>query len=1029
MAAALSSVVCLGASAAEQWECRFLLSDRGVQFPEVRDFVEDRAGRIWASSWGNGVARIHGTSWKTYTEADGLGSDWVRGLALGEDGTVWISTPGGLACIQGEKLKSIHTSALPQMAGDEPDLIFMTRGGDLIISTYYGAIFRAPGVSSRASMLWEAPERWQVLLSRDDPGAARVSDFAENENGELVVALKDETWAEVKGGALKRTPGPGGTMYLTRGADHNSLWAGSAPTPDSSVIVPLNADSGVGGHRLAEDVRGLSLGPDEWCYAATTTGLFRFNERAIARVDLGYRVGFPDINEVFFASDGSLWLGTREGIVRGAPHTWKHYPATEQGHAIVTLLHDPADPERLIAVDDKACLARLEEDTWTETVSLAAPEALDGFATFANRPIIWAMGDGTLFEFNIVDGSLAGRYPMPAAGTDRKLFMTSGGELWLCAVDGVHALTDGVWEARPAVPDYVRRTVHALYETAPGVVYAGVSDGIERWEGGTITYYGADADVAEDDQVNSICPTADGKLWFGTFGSGVYIFDGIHFEQVDDRNGLAHHSISNILQTDDGTVWLSYRRVGIASYRDERWMNFGYERGLTNAPIKQLVEDGEGSLWLVTGREGIYQYRPDAEAPETRITAATETVPHQGIGVFSFQASDAWQRTPAHALLFSWRVLGESGRGELTPWNNFTPETAYIADSLAPGTYQFEVRASDDARNVDPTPAAVSFVVSDSPWREPRILVPAALLISLLAVVLVLRIRGHRALRRSETALLQSNRQLMNEIKERLQAEKRLNDHFEQLEELVRGRTSELEAAQRALVEQERLATLGKVTASVSHELRNPLGTLRSTLFMIGRKVQGTDLGLEEALARGERSIQRCDRIIEEFLDFTRTVAMERESVAMDPWLKELLGEIAIPEGVDTSFNLESGISLDVDPERLRRAVVNVINNAVQAMSEHDNESKCLCVESRVRDGRFEIVIQDNGPGMAEDSIPRIFEPLYSTKGFGVGLGVPIVKDIMDRHQGGLEYHSVLGQGTTVVLWIPHESQDVGAMR
>jgi signal transduction histidine kinase len=467
--------------------------------------------------------------------------------------------------------------------------------------------------------------------------------------------------------------------------------------------------------------------------------------------------------------------------------------------------------------------------------------------------------------------------------------------------------------------------------------------------------------------------------------------------------------------------------VGIASYREERWLNFGYENGLTNSPIQQLVEDGAGSLWLVTGREGFYQYRSDTEPPDTRITAATKSVPHRGIGVFSFQASDAWQRTPAHALLYSWRVLDENGAGEIVPWNNFGSETAYIADTLPPGTYMFEVRASDDARNVDPTPAAVTFTVLGPLWREPRVMVPAMLLVALLAIALVLRMRGHRALRQSKAALVQSNQQLMSEIKERLLAEQRLNDHFEQLEELIRGRTSELETAQRALVEQERLATLGKVTASVSHELRNPLGTLRSTLFMIGRKVQGTDLGLEDALARGERSIQRCDRIIEEFLDFTRSVAMEHEVVAMDEWLSELMDEIVVPEDIHREYAFESDVKLDVDPERLRRAVVNVVNNAVQAMNEHGGENKRLRVASRIRGDRFEIVVSDNGPGMSEENIPRIFEPLYSTKGFGVGLGVPIVRDIMVKHNGGVDYESALGMGTTVVLWIPRERTEHGS--
>lgn len=1015
-------LACWTAGAAEQWECRFLLSNQGVQYPEVREFVEDQQGRIWASSWGGGLACIDGTTWTSYREKDGLASDWVRGITLGEDGTIWISTPAGLCYFREERLQCLHRSALPALQGDEPDLIYFDRDGALLISTYEGALLRVPGVSSKASALWEDTGRWEVLLARSDPEASRAADFEADGSGRVVVTFKDDTWAVINGSVLERTPGPGGTMQITRdagGASAPVLWAAASNDEVTSRLFVMEPQGLVQKHVLPEVVRGLVTGPDGWCYAATTAGLYRFNETSLVKVDLGQQVGSPEINEAFFAADNSLWLGAREGLVRGAPHAWKHYPTTIENHRLVALLEDPLAPGRLLAVDEHACLAHLEDDGWVEGIALAAPEALDGFATFESTAVVWAMGDTTLYQFDRNTGALTGSFPMPRTSDDRKLFMTSAGELWLAGVDGVHALINGSWEPRPTTPDYERRTVSAFVEPSPGLIYVGIRDGIERWRGDEITYFGAAAGVSEDDAVYTICQTRNGDLWFGSFGSGVYRYDGTTFERFDDTRGLSHHSVSNIIETSDGTIWLSYRRVGLASYREGRWLNFGFANGLTNSPIRHMMEGEGGSLWLVTGKEGFYQYRPDTEAPETQFTAATDSVPYGGVGVFSFRATDAWQRTPSHVLLYSWRVLDGSGNTELQPWNSFSAETSYIAHNLKPGAYQFQVRASDDARNVDPTPATAAFVVANPLWAEPRVYLPVGFMVMLVAAAFVLRIRSHHALLNSEAALYESNQQLMSEIRERLQAERRLNDHFEQLEELVRGRTEELEAVQRALVEQERLATLGKVTASVSHELRNPLGTLRGTLFMIGRKVQGLDLGLEEALARGERSIQRCDRIIEEFLDFTRTVAMELERVPMDTWLAGVLNEMVIPLEIHSDFTFESGVELEVDPERLRRAVINVVNNAVQALEECSGDNKRLRVKSRTRDGRFEIVVKDNGPGMSEESLIRIFEPLYSTKGFGVGLGVPIVKGIMVKHHGGVEYHSVLGEGTTVILWLP----------
>lgn len=999
------------ARAAEQWDFRFLMTPRGVHLPEVREIAEDHQGRIWAASWGGGLACLDGPNWTTYTEADGLGSDWVRTVTVGQDGTVWVGTPAGLCRVENGRLKGIHRSALPPLAGDEPFLLFATGEGDLLLGTYEGALFRIPGASRQASLLWEAPEKWELLRARGEHQGFRANDLLQLDDGRIVVAYGDGTWAYLEGAHLSEPKnGPPGGLYFAA-SDAGKAWAGSVNTgtlykAEDGELHPLEA--------LPAEIRALQSGPFGQCYVATRSGLFRFDDHGVESVDLGPQVGFPDVNAMHFASDGSLWLGAREGFVRGAPRTWKHYPRTDDGHAILAMVRDPFEPHRILAVDDQYCLAFFSNDGWWASIRLAVPEHVDGFVTAPGQPLVWAMGPNTLYQLFYETGELIAQFPMPETGLDRKLFTTSSGELWLAALDGAHALVNGQWEPRPSVAGYRRRTVNAFLEPEPGVFYVGVRDGIERWADGKVTYYGAAAGVAEDDAVYTICRTSRGEIWFGTYGSGVYQFDGQTFRRYGEAQGLAHHSISNLLETGDGTLWLAYRRVGLASYRDERWLNFGYENGLTNAPIRQMMENGAGQLLILAEKQGIYQYRPDGAPPETYVTAATETVPYGGVGIFSFRAVDAWQRTPAHALLYATRVIPEGREAE---WSEFSPETSYITGPLAPGDYRFEVRASDDARNVDPSPAGVAFTIALPLWQEPRVIGPATVLALLAVVALVMRIRAHRDLRLSEAALLQSNQQLMSEVKERIQAERRLSDHFEQLEELVRGRTRELEAAQRALVEQERLATLGKVTASVSHELRNPLGTLRSSLFLIQRKTRDLNLGVEDALSRSERSIQRCDRIIEEFLDFTRTVPMERERHSLDDWLGSVLDEMTLPENIRYEQNLESGLFVEFDPERLRRAVVNVVNNGVQAMQEQGGGR--LRIRTGLRNGRAEITIADEGPGMTPESLVRIFEPLYSTKGFGVGLGVPIVRDIMQKHGGGLEYRSAPGEGTEATLWIP----------
>jgi signal transduction histidine kinase len=268
-----------------------------------------------------------------------------------------------------------------------------------------------------------------------------------------------------------------------------------------------------------------------------------------------------------------------------------------------------------------------------------------------------------------------------------------------------------------------------------------------------------------------------------------------------------------------------------------------------------------------------------------------------------------------------------------------------------------------------------------------------------------------------------------NEMLTQIQSrDQTLEQYRSNLEELVSERTRELEAAQKELVSKEKLAIMGTLSAMVSHEIRNPLGTIRNTIFNIKQLVSKNNYDLEPELDRIERNVVRCDHIIEELLDFTRLQEKNFEPVNIDPWLNELIDEQSIPEAMTVTINLKAQIVVHIDNESFRRAVINVIQNGIQAMTKTKSGNKSehfkqrdmkLTVESRVHQGRVELVITDNGEGIPQANLDKIYEPLYSTKSFGVGLGLPIVKGIMEQHLGGIEIDSQVGTGTKVTLWLP----------
>jgi PAS domain S-box-containing protein len=245
----------------------------------------------------------------------------------------------------------------------------------------------------------------------------------------------------------------------------------------------------------------------------------------------------------------------------------------------------------------------------------------------------------------------------------------------------------------------------------------------------------------------------------------------------------------------------------------------------------------------------------------------------------------------------------------------------------------------------------------------------------------------------------------------------------------VEERTAELRKAQGELVRKEKLSTLGQLTATVAHELRNPLSAIRNTIFAVKENLQGKGIDLDRPLSRVERNIQRCDRIITDLLDFTRMRELNRAEVDADAWLDEVLNEQRLPDGVAVVRDFGApGCHVDFDPERMRRVVINLIENAAQAMSEDTGSARAVTVRTRAADGGFALEVEDSGSGISRDILAKVFEPLFSTKSFGTGLGLPTVKQIVEQHGGTVAIWSEPGKGTRVVVRLPlKEAEELAA--
>lgn len=243
------------------------------------------------------------------------------------------------------------------------------------------------------------------------------------------------------------------------------------------------------------------------------------------------------------------------------------------------------------------------------------------------------------------------------------------------------------------------------------------------------------------------------------------------------------------------------------------------------------------------------------------------------------------------------------------------------------------------------------------------------------------------------------------------------------LEDRVEHRTLALREAEAELRRKERLAALGELTGTVAHELRNPLGAIVTSFTIIKSKLSGGNDDLSRSFKRAERNIDRCTGIIDDLLEYAQIRTGNREATDFDGLIREILDDYVLPAGIslDTDLALENR-TVEVDPEQIRRIIVNFLDNSCQAIAARaDGEAADGFIRVRTRPSGegLELSVSDNGVGIPPGILDRIFEPLFSTKSFGIGLGLPNAQNIVAGHGGRLSVENEPGGGASVSVWLP----------
>jgi signal transduction histidine kinase len=254
---------------------------------------------------------------------------------------------------------------------------------------------------------------------------------------------------------------------------------------------------------------------------------------------------------------------------------------------------------------------------------------------------------------------------------------------------------------------------------------------------------------------------------------------------------------------------------------------------------------------------------------------------------------------------------------------------------------------------------------------------------------------------------------------------KQVDDSRHALEDRVRDRTRELETTlkelhdtQESLVRREKLAMLGQLAGGVGHELRNPLGVMTNAIYYLLMVLKDAPPDVREYLGMINTQIALSEKIIGDLLDFARVKTPQLETVGVDKIVREQLERAGNLNGVKLVEKMDAGLPpVVVDRVQIGQVVFNLLTNALQAMETKGGTLEVLT--KRGHNGFVRLEVKDTGAGMTPSHLDKIFEPLFTTKARGIGLGLAVSRSLVQANGGEIFAQSEVGKGSTLSVDLP----------
>jgi two-component system sporulation sensor kinase A len=229
---------------------------------------------------------------------------------------------------------------------------------------------------------------------------------------------------------------------------------------------------------------------------------------------------------------------------------------------------------------------------------------------------------------------------------------------------------------------------------------------------------------------------------------------------------------------------------------------------------------------------------------------------------------------------------------------------------------------------------------------------------------------------------------------------------------------TERKRMEEALLKSERMATIGELAAMVGHDLRNPLTGIATATYNVrthlGRRI---DSETKEMLDIIEQDIQYSDKIVSDLLEYASEPRLELGEASAKSVTKDVLTHLRLPKRILVVDSTQNQPKILVDVDKMRRVFVNIIQNAVDAMP----KGGTVTITSTKSRDKLQVAFRDTGTGMTEETLAKIWSPLFTTKAKGMGFGLPIAKRLVEAHGGSIAVESKYNKGSTFTVTLPLE--------